>query len=83
MSDLIERLRPRHGMSNRYSEALTELNTRKICELAGRPDAKVFAGASEPIARKLVTAEHVHGKTRSCVESRATIGSSLGARYLR
>ncbi|NRB29415.1 MAG: nucleoside hydrolase [Rhizobiaceae bacterium] len=43
--------------------ALTELNTRKICELAGRPDAKVFAGASEPIARKLVTAEHVHGKT--------------------
>lgn len=43
--------------------ALTELNSRKICELAGKPETRVFAGASEPIDRKLVTAEHVHGKT--------------------
>jgi purine nucleosidase len=43
--------------------ALTEKNARKICELAGRPDVKVFAGASRPLMRKLVTAEHVHGKT--------------------
>ena len=43
--------------------ALTEKNARKICELAGRPDQKVFAGASRPLMRKLVTAEHVHGKT--------------------
>ncbi|WP_127599858.1 nucleoside hydrolase [Nitratireductor alexandrii] len=43
--------------------ALTEKNTRKICELAGRPDTKVFAGAIRPLVRGLVTAEHVHGRT--------------------
>ncbi|MEK1891132.1 MAG: nucleoside hydrolase [Phyllobacterium sp.] len=43
--------------------ALTELNARKICELAGRSDAKVFAGADRPLLRPLITAEHVHGKT--------------------
>ncbi len=43
--------------------ALTENNARKICELAGRPDIRVFAGADRPMQRKLVTAEHVHGKT--------------------
>ncbi|MBP9951343.1 MAG: nucleoside hydrolase [Cypionkella sp.] len=42
---------------------LTELNCRKICELAGRPDIRVFAGCEAPLKRKLVTAEHVHGKT--------------------
>lgn len=42
---------------------LTEKNARKICELAGRPDVKVFAGASRPMVGDLVTAEHVHGKT--------------------
>ena len=42
---------------------LTEKNARIVCELAGRPDTKVFAGCDAPIARKLVTAEHVHGKT--------------------
>ncbi|MCE3519580.1 nucleoside hydrolase, partial [Escherichia coli] len=36
---------------------------RKICELAGRPDVKVFAGADRPLMRALVTAENVHGKT--------------------
>jgi len=43
--------------------ALTELNARKICELAGKPDTKVFAGAVRPLVRDLVTAEYVHGKT--------------------
>lgn len=43
--------------------ALTEKNARKICELAGRPQVKVFAGAVRPLARPLVTAEHVHGRT--------------------
>jgi purine nucleosidase len=43
--------------------ALTEKNARKICELAGRSDAKVFAGAVRPLIRPLVTAEYVHGKT--------------------
>ncbi|MCF6306047.1 MAG: nucleoside hydrolase [Rhodobacteraceae bacterium] len=43
--------------------ALTQKNARIICELAGRPDIKVFAGAKRPMLRELVTAEHVHGKT--------------------
>jgi purine nucleosidase len=43
--------------------ALTEVNARKICELAGRPDIKVYSGADQPLQRVLVTAEHVHGRT--------------------
>ena len=43
--------------------ALTQNNVRKICELAGRPETKVFAGAVRPLVRELVTAEYVHGKT--------------------
>ena len=43
--------------------ALTEVNARKICELAGQPEVKVYAGAVRPLMRKLVTAEHVHGRT--------------------
>src|SRR5215813_13231663 len=42
---------------------LTEKNARKICELAGKPETKVFAGAVRPLMRELVTAEQVHGKT--------------------
>ncbi len=42
---------------------LTEKNARKICELAGRPNVKVYAGAIRPLMRNLVTAEEVHGKT--------------------
>ncbi|MCL7405642.1 MAG: nucleoside hydrolase [Marivivens sp.] len=42
---------------------LTQKNARIVCELAGRPDVKVFAGCDAPMKRKLVTAEHVHGKT--------------------
>ena len=43
--------------------ALTEVNARKICDLAGRQDVPVFAGANRPLQRELVTAEHVHGRT--------------------
>ncbi|WP_163272433.1 nucleoside hydrolase [Chelativorans alearense] len=43
--------------------ALTEKNARKVCELAGRPETKVYAGAIRPMVRELVTAEEVHGKT--------------------
>ena len=43
--------------------ALTERNARIVCELAGRTDVPVFAGCDAPLGRKLVTAEHVHGKT--------------------
>ncbi len=43
--------------------ALTEKNARKVCELAGRADVPVYAGCVRPMARTLVTAEHVHGQT--------------------
>jgi purine nucleosidase len=43
--------------------ALTEQNARKVCELAGRPEIKVFAGCARPLVRPQVTAEEVHGKT--------------------
>jgi purine nucleosidase len=43
--------------------ALTERNARIICEMCGRTDIKIFAGADRPLSRDLVTAEHVHGKT--------------------
>ena len=42
---------------------LTQKNARIVCELAGKADTKVFAGCDAPLKRKLVTAEHVHGKT--------------------
>lgn len=43
--------------------ALTKVNARKICELAGKPETKIYAGAAQPLMRPLVTAEHVHGRT--------------------
>ena len=43
--------------------ALTERNARIICELAGMRHVPVYAGCDRPLRRKLVTAEHVHGKT--------------------
>ncbi len=42
---------------------LTSKNARIVCELAGRPDVPVFAGCDAPLVRRLVTAEHVHGKS--------------------
>lgn len=42
---------------------LTKRNIRLVCELAGRPDIPVYAGAERPLIRPLVTAEHVQGKT--------------------
>ncbi|WGV16754.1 nucleoside hydrolase [Fuscovulum ytuae] len=42
---------------------LTQRNARIICELAGQPEMRVFSGCDRPMRRKLVTAEHVHGKT--------------------
>jgi len=43
--------------------ALTEKNSLIICELAGKVDVPVYSGCAAPLSRKLVTAEHVHGKT--------------------
>ena len=42
---------------------LTSKNARMLCELAKKPDIKVFAGCSRPLIRPLITAEHVHGTT--------------------
>ena len=42
---------------------LTEVNARKVCDLAGRTDIPVFAGLDRPLIRPLVTAELVHGRT--------------------
>jgi purine nucleosidase len=43
--------------------ALTEINARLMCDIAGRGDIPVFAGCEKPMVRDLVTAEHVHGAT--------------------
>ena len=43
--------------------SLTERNARIVCELAGMPETRVFAGCDRPLQRKLVTAEYVHGKS--------------------
>ncbi len=42
---------------------LTAKNARIVCELAGRPNVRVFSGCEAPLVRPLVTAEHVHGKS--------------------
>jgi purine nucleosidase len=42
---------------------LTSKNARKALELARRTDVPVYAGATAPLLRPLVTAEVVHGKT--------------------
>lgn len=39
------------------------INALKVVELADRKDIQVFAGCDQPLKRKLVTAEHVHGDT--------------------
>lgn len=43
--------------------ALTSRNALMVCELAGRRDIPVYAGADRPLLKTLVTAEFVHGKT--------------------
>jgi len=43
--------------------ARTSINARTICEVAKKPEVKVFAGCVRPLLRTLVTAEEVHGKT--------------------
>jgi inosine-uridine nucleoside N-ribohydrolase len=42
---------------------LTSKNARKALELARKSDTPVYAGATAPLLRPLITAEHVHGKT--------------------
>ena len=42
---------------------LTTRNALRVCELAGRRDVPVHAGAEAPLLRAPVTAEEVHGRT--------------------
>lgn len=41
----------------------TALNIRILADICARTDIPLFAGEHKPIARELVTAEYVHGKT--------------------
>ncbi len=51
------------AVAGNVSLDLTSRNARIVCELAGRRDVPVLAGARHPLKRPLVTAEHVHGRT--------------------
>lgn len=42
---------------------LTQRNARIIADLAGASEIPIHAGCSQPIARGLITAAHVHGST--------------------
>lgn len=44
-------------------QPLVTTNALKVCELVGRIDVRVFAGADQPLERELYTAEYVHGPT--------------------
>jgi purine nucleosidase len=44
-------------------QPLVTTNALKLCELVGRTDVRVFAGADQPLERDLFTAEYVHGPT--------------------
>ena len=41
----------------------TARNALRVVDLSGRSDIPVYLGCDRPIARKLVTSEHVHGQT--------------------
>src|SRR5271165_6009327 len=41
--------------------ALSERNARRVCELAGRPDVRVFAGCARPLLRPLASAAAING----------------------
>jgi purine nucleosidase len=64
----------------------TSRNALRICELAGCSAIPVFAGSDQPMGRKLVTAEHVHGKTGldgpDLPEPKMTLQARPGIDYL-
>jgi len=41
----------------------TKKNALKVCSLIGATNIPIYAGANKPLINKLVTAEHVHGKS--------------------
>ncbi|RZV36491.1 MAG: nucleoside hydrolase [Chromatiales bacterium] len=42
---------------------LTQRNTRMMCDIAGRPDMRVYAGCDKPMQLEAITAEYIHGNT--------------------
>jgi purine nucleosidase len=53
--------------------ALTCPNALRVCELAGREDIAVYSGCAQPMIRKLVTAEEVHGSSGLDLPGGATL----------
>ena len=51
------------GVAGNVPLHLSTTNALKIVEVSGRLDTPVYAGCERPMVHKLVTAEHVHGKT--------------------
>ncbi|HEY9009914.1 MAG TPA: nucleoside hydrolase [Devosia sp.] len=51
------------AVAGNVSLAQNAQNALKVVELAGRPEVPVYAGCEGPMRHRLVTAEHVHGKT--------------------
>lgn len=51
------------AVAGNVSLELTSQNIRKICELCDRTELPVYNGATRPLFRTPVTAEHVHGQT--------------------
>ncbi|HEX9446991.1 MAG TPA: nucleoside hydrolase, partial [Dongiaceae bacterium] len=50
-------------VAGNVSLSTTTRNALKLCELGGRLDIPVYAGADRPLTRRLETAEHIHGTT--------------------
>ena len=51
------------AVAGNVSVNYTARNALRIVELSGRSDVPVYAGSERPLARELVTSEHVHGPT--------------------
>jgi len=51
------------GVAGNVPLHLSTTNALKIVEVSGKLDTPVYAGCERPMVHKLVTAEHVHGKT--------------------
>jgi purine nucleosidase len=49
------------AVAGNLSLAQTELNARRVCELAGRADIAVYAGCARPMLRPLAAAAAIHG----------------------
>lgn len=59
----LAKVRAIHAVAGNVGLELTQRNARVVRDWVGRPDVPVRAGASRPLLKPLLTAEHVHGKT--------------------